>query len=77
MLQGSQAALLFALYLSGETVPVPISPFSKLSLDYKLAYANLLLGINDTADQKSVTKSAQKQGATHEQRSNRILERYW
>lgn len=50
MLQGSQAALLFALYLSGETVPVPISPFSKLSLDYKLAYANLLLGINDTAD---------------------------
>ena len=42
MLQGSQAALLFALYLSEETVPVPISPFSKLSLDYKLAYANLL-----------------------------------
>lgn len=60
MLQGSQAALLFALYLSGETVPVPISPFSKLSLDYKLAYANLLLGINNTADQKSVTKSTQK-----------------
>lgn len=60
MLQGSQAALLFALYLSEKTVPVPISPFSKPSLDYKLTYANLLLGINDTADQKSVTKSAQK-----------------
>ena len=59
MLQGSQAALLFALYLSGETVPVPISPFSKLSLDYKLAYANLLLGINDTNGKLSLA------GASH------------
>lgn len=73
MLQGSQAALLFALYLSGETVPVPISPFSKLSLDYKLAYANLLLGINDTADQKSVTKSAQKK----EQLMSNVAIVYW
>ena len=73
MLQGSQAALLFALYLSGETVPVPISPFSKLSLDYKLAYANLLLGINDTADQKSVTKSAQNK----EQLMSNVAIVYW
>ena len=70
---GSQAALLFALYLSGETVPVPISPFSKLSLDYKLAYANLLLGINDTADQKSVTKSAQNK----EQLMSNVAIVYW
>lgn len=73
MLQGSQAALLFALYLSGETVPVPISPFSKLSLDYKLAYANLLLGINDTADQKSVTKSAKNK----EQLMSNVAIVYW
>ena len=70
---GSQAALLFALYLSGETVPVPISPFSKLSLDYKLAYANLLLGFNDTADQKSVTKSAQNK----EQLMSNVAIVYW
>lgn len=70
---GSQAALLFALYLSGETVPVPISPFSKLSLDYKLAYANLLLGINDTADQKSVTKSAKNK----EQLMSNVAIVYW
>lgn len=73
MLQGSQAALLFALYLSGETVPVPISPFSKLPLDYKLAYANLLLGINDTADQKSVTKSAKNK----EQLMSNVAIVYW
>ena len=74
MLQGSQAALLFALYLSGKTVPVPISPFSKPSLDYKLTYANLLLGINDTADQKSVTKSAQK---NKEQLMSNVAIVYW
>ena len=38
----------------------PSRPFSKLSLDYKLAYANLLLEINSVVDQKQQLRSAKK-----------------